>query len=159
MFICSETQCRRRRRPPTRPQALVKEFAVARVVVVGGSYAGVELSCNLATELVKGNGRKGKGVSGKVEVTLASGSEVRHSCFVFVLRTVVYVLRQCWNKAQQKKAGLVAFRSRMTPGTCLHGMAVSRKRGGLCKTRFGLSRLLVYRPTCTVNSPPKMMTM
>eukprot|EP00752_Nemacystus_decipiens_P007502 g6703.t1 len=57
-------------------KALLKETAVARVVVVGGSYAGVELSCNLATELVKGSGRRGKGVSGMVEVTLASASEV-----------------------------------------------------------------------------------
>ncbi|CAM9279335.1 unnamed protein product [Ectocarpus sp. 6 AP-2014] len=52
-------------------KALVREKAVSRVVVVGGSYAGVELSCNLATEL--GGGRKGMG---KVEVTLAAGSEV-----------------------------------------------------------------------------------
>ncbi|CAB1104784.1 unnamed protein product [Ectocarpus sp. CCAP 1310/34] len=52
-------------------KALVREKTVSRVVVVGGSYAGVELSCNLATEL--GGGRKGKG---KVEVTLAAGSEV-----------------------------------------------------------------------------------
>lgn len=53
-------------------QALVSEKAMSRVVVVGGSYAGVELSCNLATEL--GGGRKGMG---KVEVTLAAGSEVK----------------------------------------------------------------------------------
>lgn len=64
--------------PPPLPlpevQTLIKKTAVVRVVVVGGSYAGVELSCNLATELVKG--RKGNGASGKVEVTLAAGSEV-----------------------------------------------------------------------------------
>lgn len=52
---------------------LNKDTAVARVVVVGGSYAGVELSCNLATEL-GGKSRKG---AGKVEVTLATSSEVR----------------------------------------------------------------------------------
>ncbi|CAM9358203.1 unnamed protein product [Pylaiella littoralis] len=54
----------------TKLKVLVRETAVARVVVVGGSYAGVELSCNLATEL---GGRRGPG---KVEVTLATGSEV-----------------------------------------------------------------------------------
>lgn len=47
----------------------MKEQPIVRVVVVGGSYAGVELSCNLATEL------GGKGV-GNVEVSLASNSEV-----------------------------------------------------------------------------------
>lgn len=53
--------------------SLNKDTTVARVVVVGGSYAGVELSCNLATEL---GGRRKKGM-GKVEVTLATSSEVR----------------------------------------------------------------------------------
>lgn len=48
----------------------MKNLAVARVVVVGGSYAGVELSCNLAAEL----GDKG---AGRVEVTLTTNSEVR----------------------------------------------------------------------------------
>lgn len=42
-------------------------------MVVGGSYGGVELACNLATEL----GTVGGGKVGKVEVTLATGSEVR----------------------------------------------------------------------------------
>lgn len=50
-------------------QSRMKEQPIVRVVVVGGSYAGVELSCNLATEL------GGKGV-GNVEVSLASNSEV-----------------------------------------------------------------------------------
>ena len=40
------------------------------MVVVGGSYGGVELACNLATELGAAAG------DGKVEVTLAAGSEV-----------------------------------------------------------------------------------
>lgn len=48
----------------------MKNLEAARVVVVGGSYAGVELSCNLAAEL----GSKG---AGKVEVTLTTNSEVR----------------------------------------------------------------------------------
>lgn len=51
----------------------MKNLAVARVVVVGGSYAGVELSCNLAAEL-GGNG------AGRVEVTLTTNSEVRKPC-------------------------------------------------------------------------------
>ena len=42
------------------------------MVVVGGSYGGVELACNLATEL-----GAAAGGGGKVEVTLAAGSEVR----------------------------------------------------------------------------------
>lgn len=47
----------------------MKEQPVVRVVVVGGGYAGVELSCNLATEL-------GGSSVGSVEVSLASNSEV-----------------------------------------------------------------------------------
>lgn len=54
-------------------QARSRETAVARVVVVGGSYGGVELACNLATEL----GATAAAGGGKVEVTLAAGSEVR----------------------------------------------------------------------------------
>lgn len=44
---------------------------MVRVVIVGGGYAGVELSCNLATEL--GGGKEGMGPA---EVTLATSSEV-----------------------------------------------------------------------------------
>lgn len=52
---------------------------VVRVVVVGGGYAGVELSCNLATEL------RGQGM-GSAEVSLATNSEV------FLAMAVVTVL-------------------------------------------------------------------
>lgn len=41
-----------------------------RVVVIGGGFAGVEISCNLAAEL-------GKKAPGGVEITLASKSEVK----------------------------------------------------------------------------------
>lgn len=60
----------RARLPRIQVQVRVKSgVSVTRVVVVGGSYAGVELSCNLATEL------QSKGL-GKVEITLATNSEV-----------------------------------------------------------------------------------
>lgn len=53
-------------------QARLRRSQSGRVVVVGGSYAGVELSCNLATEL----GRK---APEDLKVTLVTNSEVRSS--------------------------------------------------------------------------------
>lgn len=50
-------------------QARLRSEVVVRLVVVGGGYGGVEIACNLATELVRGWG-------GRAEVTLVTNSEV-----------------------------------------------------------------------------------
>lgn len=48
----------------------MRSDSIVRVVVVGGSYLGVELACNMATELRRREPQR-------VEITLVTKSEVR----------------------------------------------------------------------------------
>lgn len=135
-------------------QARLRSEVVVRLVVVGGGYGGVEIACNLASELVRGWG-------GRAEVTLVTNSEVMAEASLSLSLSIspsrYRVFRLC-NTSRLRITRQVLPMA--TPGNREAGLRRLRESGIRVLTGTGVGEVrdggvVVLRPSKVKPGPPR----